>query len=400
MKPFISHRGSIALDLTPFNYPGAKQTINFGYGLPDPVTFGELVWPDAFKQGTGIGATDLPQYTDVLGLPELVAELALRYGVRHDQVIVTAGASQAIQLLAELSIDPGDVVLTEDPSYLGALRTFSLTGATVLQLSMSADGVDLNELEAILQSNFRVKLFYTTPAFHNPTGRELSRAHMERVAALLADHGLPLLQDLVYAELPYNEDVDWLAPGKNVINIHSVSNIAGPGLRVGWILAEPDIIKRLARLKHDGGVSPIVSNIVLGLLQSRDLHQHINRLRQHYRDKRDTMHILLQGSRICEQEYIVPSGGFSFWVRLAAGTDAETFITAARELHDVHLIHGRNYGPRSGGHLRLCFSYLPKSSLEQGLARLDHLHAELCNQSRLLAPKVEDPDNDIGGFSV
>ncbi len=378
MTSRASNRSVLAQSFAPFNYSGAKHAINFGYGLPDPLMFAKLAWPDAFNRDTGVASADLPQYTDAVGLPELRTKLAGRYGVRHDQVILTVGASQALQLIADAWIDPGDVVLTEDPSYLGALRTFSIAGATILQLGMCAEGVDLNELEAILHSNTRVKLFYTTPAFHNPTGRQMSRTHMAQVAALLAHHGLPLVQDLVYAELPYNGTVDCLAPGGNVINIHSISKIAGPGLRVGWVLAESDIINRLARLKCDGGVSPIVSNIVLALLQSGALDAHIARLRQHYRAKRDILHTLLQSSRICEPEYVVPGGGFSFWVRLAAGIEVETFIEAARREQDVHLIPGRNHGPRSVDHVRLCFSYLPTSVIEQGLTRLASLHAKLC----------------------
>ncbi|WP_426411842.1 PLP-dependent aminotransferase family protein [Bradyrhizobium ganzhouense] len=375
MTSRASNRGAVAQGFAPFSYSGAKHAINFGYGLPDPVMFTELVWPDAFNRDTGVAPADLPQYTDALGLPELRTKLAGRYGVRHDQVILTGGASQALQLIADAWIDPGDVVLTEDPCYLGALRAFSIVGANILQLGMCAEGVDLNELEAMLRSHTRAKLFYTTPAFHNPTGRQMSRTHMARVAALLDHYGVALVQDLVYAELPYNGTVDWLAPGGNVINIHSVSKVAGPGLRVGWVLAESDIINRLARLKCDGGVSPIVSNIVLALLQSGAIDAHIARLRQHYRAKRDILHTLLLFSRFCEPEYVVPSGGFSFWVRLAAGIEVETFIEAARHEHAVHLINGRNYGPRSGDHVRLCFSYLPASLIEQGLARLDTLHA-------------------------
>lgn len=400
MKSRVSRRSSIAEVLTPFNYSGAKHAINFGYGLPDPAMFAEIAWPDAFNQDTGVAAADLPQYTDAAGLPELVTKLALRYGVRHDQVIVTGGASQAIQLLVDAWIDPGDVVLTEDPSCLGALRTFSIMGATVLQLGMSAEGVDLNELEATLRSDSSVKLFYTAPAFHNPTGREMSRPHMAALAAMLAHHGVPLVQDLAYAELPYDGAVDWLEPGGNVINVHSISKVAGPGLRVGWVLAEADIIARLARLKCDGGVSPIVSNIVLALLQSGALDVHIARLRQHYCTKRDTMHNLLQRSRICQPDYVVPTGGFSFWVRLAAGTDIDTFIKAAQREHDVQLIHGRNYGPRSGDHVRLCFSYLPIPVIEQGLARLGGLHAKLYTCRLAHTSNVEDSNNDIGGFSV
>ncbi|MDF0582057.1 PLP-dependent aminotransferase family protein [Bradyrhizobium yuanmingense] len=377
MTTRISKRSAVAQGFAPFNSSRATHGINFGYALPDPVMFAKLPWPDAFDERTGVGAAHLPQYTDAAGLPELRTKLALRYGVRHDQVMLTGGASQALQLIADGWIDPGDLVLTEDPSYLGALGTFSIAGATVVQLGLGADGVDLNEVEAMLQTSARVKLFYTMPAFHNPTGHQMSCEHVAKLAALLARNGALLVQDLVYAELPYNAPVHWLAPGDNVINVHSISKVAGPGLRVGWVLAEPDIINRLAHLKRDGGVSPLLSNIVLGLLQSSALDSHITHLREHYRAKRDGVHTLLQRSRICEPEYSVPSGGFSFWVRLTAGTDPERFIEAASREHDVHLINGRNYGPRSGRHVRLCFSYLPISLIEQGLERLGHLHANL-----------------------
>ncbi|MGL3104399.1 PLP-dependent aminotransferase family protein [Bradyrhizobium sp. BR 1432] len=377
----ISARSSLAQGFAPFNYSRAKHAINFGYGLPDPMMFSQLAWPDAFDPDTGVAPTDLPQYTDAMGLPELRTKLAQRYGVQHEEVILTGGASQALQLLAEACLDPGDVVLTEDPSYLGALRIFSIMGATILQLGMSAEGVDLDELETTLRRNGRVKLFYTTPAFHNPTGRQISRAHMARVAAMLAQHGVALVQDLVYSELPYNDIADWLPPGGNVINVHSISKVAGPGLRVGWVLADSDVINRLAHLKCDGGVSPIASNIVLSLLQSDALDTHIARLRQHYRARRDSMHTLLQGSGLCEPKYLVPSGGFSFWVRLAPGIQAETFIEAARCEHDVHLVHGRHYGPRSCQQVRLCFSYLPMNVIEEGLARLDKLHARQYGRS-------------------
>ncbi|AMA60084.1 aminotransferase [Bradyrhizobium sp. CCGE-LA001] len=377
MNMRISKRSALARGFAPFDVSSARKGINFGYALPDPVMFAELPWPDAFDGRTGVASADLPQYTDSAGLPELRTKLALRYGVGRDQVMLTGGASQALQLLADGWIDPGDVVLTEDPSYLGALRMFSIAGATVVQLGMAAEGVDLNEVEAILQTSTRVKLFYTMPAFHNPTGHRMSYDYVAKLAALLARSGALLVQDLVYSELPYNGPAHWLAPGNNVVNVHSISKIAGPGLRVGWVLAESDIINGLAHLKRDGGVSPLLSNVVLGLLKSSALDSHITRLREHYRAKRDGVHRLLQRSRICEPGYRVPSGGFSFWVRLTAGTDPERFIEAASHEHDVHLINGRSYGPRSGRHVRLCFSYLPMSLIERGLDRLDDLHSNL-----------------------
>jgi 2-aminoadipate transaminase len=377
----MSLRSQISAGYSAFDYSSTKQTINFGYGLPDPDTFRHLPAIDAMSTSTGVSLADILQYTDSQGLPELRQRLAERSGLAPSQVMITSGASQALQLIADTLLDAGDVVLTEDPSYLGALRIFSIAGANVIQLGMDSEGVSLSELADALTRYPKVKLYYTTPAFHNPSGQCISKARAAEVQRLLGQHGVPIVQDLVYSELPYEDGVQpVLFAAETVISVHSFSKIAWPGLRVGWICAAPDMIARLALLKCDGGVSAVVSNVAVALLKTDALAGHIQFLRKHYRQKRDFMQALLLDSTFCEPAYTIPQGGFSFWVKLAPDLDPAGFLERLRDGHGVQLAPGLLYGPRSSQFVRLCFSYMPVAKLEDGIARIE----AACKESRKL----------------
>jgi len=362
-----------------FDYSSTKHAINFAYGMPDPETFPSVPLPPSLLPQTGVGLSDLLQYTDSQGLPELRRQLAERYDVSPEHTLVTGGASQALTLLADLLINPGDIVLTEDPGYLGALRIFSVAGANVIQLGMDCHGVHIAALEqALEQANGKVALYYTSPVYHNPTGCCFSVDRMSGVAELLKRHGVPLIQDLVYAELPYQTpEPEVMKAGDNVINIHSFSKIAGAGLRVGWVIAEPGIVQVLALLKSDGGVSPLVSNVVLEVLRSDALRSHILDLREHYRAKRDLMARVLQTCTFCDQDYVLPMGGFSFWVRIVEGVDPLALIDKVRLESNVHLVSGAKSGPGSQRYVRLCFSYLSDTQIEFGIQRIEQSYRAL-----------------------
>ncbi|WP_017905208.1 PLP-dependent aminotransferase family protein [Pseudomonas asplenii] len=374
-----SSRSQRASQFGAFDYSATKQVINFAIGLPDPQTFAGVPLPASPLPDNGVGLADLLQYTDSLGLPELRQSIARRHEVAVEQVQVTAGASQALTLLADLLIDPGDIVLTEDPGYLGALRIFSVAGAKIIQLGMDRDGVNLDELaHALKNASGKVALYYTSPVFHNPTGCCFSIERMQAVAQLLSLHQVPLIQDLVYRELPYQAVRPEVLPaGQGVINIHSCSKIAGAGLRVGWVLAEPGVIQGLAQLKLDGGVSPLVSNLVLSLLHNEAFDSHIEDLREHYRTRRDLMASLLKSCTFCVQDYLVPTGGFSFWVRIADDVEPAALIDKARELGNVRLSNGIHNGPQSRRNVRLCFSYLSPAQMRQGLQIIEEAYRSL-----------------------
>lgn len=368
----MSLRSQISARYSAFDYSSTKHTINFGYGLPDPETFRHLSAVDAMSEAGGVSLADILQYTDSQGLPELRQRLAARSGVAPGQVMITSGASQALQLIADTLLDAGDVVLTEDPSYLGALRIFSIAGATVVQLGMDDEGVSLSELADALAHYHKIKLYYTTPAFHNPSGQCISKARIEEVQRMLGLHGVPIVQDLVYSELPYEDGfLPPLFASDAAISVRSFSKIAWPGLRVGWICAAPAMIARLALLKCDGGVSAVVSNVAVALLATDALPGHIEYLRKHYRHKRDYMQTLLQDCTFCEPAYALPQGGFSFWVKLAADLDPAGFLEGLRQEQGVQLAPGLLYGPRSSQFVRLCFSYMPVARLEEGIARIE-----------------------------
>ena len=374
----MTHRSSVARRYGTFDATSAKNSIHFGYGLPDPQSFDEVKRPEALSTDAGVSRRELLQYSDSGGLPQLRDRVASRHGVTPDSVVITSGASQALQLIADALLDPGDVVVTEDPSYFGALRIFSVAGAEVVQLGMDKDGVDLDALADTLRRRTRVKAFYTAPLFHNPTGRYIKRNRMREVADLLAPHHAMLVQDLVYSELPYETvSPTYLAAGENVINVHSMSKIAAPGLRVGWAIADPARAASLEQLKVDGGVSPLTSNVALALLNDPQLKTHIADLCTLYRHRRDFMHEVLKSCGFCDQTYDLPQGGFSFWVKLADDTVPLALIEDVKRIHDVRLVEGRHYGPTSERYVRLAFSYMPLIKIEEGLHDIDAVYRVL-----------------------
>ncbi len=151
------------------------------------------------------------------------------------------------------------------------------------------------------------------------------------------------------------------------------------------MIAEPRFIQGLAQLKLDGGVSPLVSNLVLSLLRNVAFDSHIDDLREHYRTKRDLMADLLKSCTFCAQDYLLPTGGFSFWVRIADGVEPAALIDKARELGNVRLSNGVHNGPQSRRYVRLCFSYLSPAQIRHGLQIIEEAY-------RSLIPRVHRPD--------
>lgn len=375
----MSIRSQKSLQYGTFDYSSTKNSINFSYGLPDPESFCKLTWPNSVFNETGVNFIDLLQYTDSAGLPELRTRISHRYNTEYENVMITNGASQGMQLVADAFIDLGDVVLTEDPSYLGALRIFSSAGADIVQLPMDNHGVNLDHLEEFLStSKKRISFFYSSSVFHNPTGLLLNKQRMTEVRNLLQKYNILMVQDLVYSELHYdNSPPEILSAGSNVINLYSFSKIASPGLRVGWLLGDANYIQTLSCLKRDGGVSPIASNVVLGLLGSPVLDKHIEWLRSHYKNKRDLMYKMLMASDFCEAPSFLPQGGFSFWVKISDDVEVDILISMLHRAYDIKLTHGVHYGQSSSKHIRLCFSYMSIEKIEFGLQCIEDIYKKI-----------------------
>ena len=360
---------------------GKRQVINFASGLPDPVGFpverlreiSAQVLAEDWKGGL--------QYGEAEGyrpLREWVAADLVQRGVptAAEQVLITNGSQQGIDLLARALLDPGDVVLTEQPSYLAALQVFDACEATVRAMPMDEDGVDAEATAAALRAP-GVKLLYLMPNHQNPSGRTLAADRRRTVLRAAAAAGVPVLADEAYVHLRYDPgEPDLLAaadPQAPVISVGTFSKTIAPGLRVAWTVGPAPLIERLALLKQvaDLHTNSFSQRVVYRYLAAGELPAQIARLRAAYRTKRDSFLAALDRHLGGRATWTRPGGGMFLLLRLAAGRSAGQVLPAALD-QGVAFVPGAAFFPGGGGEdtMRLNFVSPPVAQIEDGVARL------------------------------
>jgi 2-aminoadipate transaminase len=360
---------------------GKRQVINFASGLPDPAGFpierlreiSAQVLTEDWKGGL--------QYGEAEGyrpLREWVAADLTRRGVptAPEQVLITNGSQQGIDLLARALLNPGDVVLTEQPSYLAALQVFDACEATVRPVPMDENGLDVDAAAAALGTP-GVKLLYVMPNHQNPSGRTLAN---ERRCALLRAAmaaGVPVLADEAYLHLRYDPgEPDLLAaadPLSPVISVGTFSKTIAPGLRVAWTVGPAPLIERLALLKQvaDLHTNSFSQRVVHRYVAAGELPGQVRRLCEAYRRKRDAFLEALDLHLAGHANWTRPAGGMFLLLRLAAGRSAAELLSAALD-RGVAFVPGAAFFPGGGGEetMRLNFVSPPLGEIEDGVARL------------------------------
>ncbi len=359
------------------------EVISFAGGLPAPELFDVAALRAAFAAALADGrAQRALQYSTTEGHLPLREALAARMqarglSTRPDDVLVTTGSQQALGLAASALLDPGDVVLVEDPSYLAALQSFALAGARLVAVPAGADGPDLDALAALVAEH-RPKLLYVVPTFQNPTGRTISREGRAGLARLAGEVGLWLLEDDPYGELRYDgEALPSLGsfPGAEdrTLAVSSLSKVLAPGLRIGWLRAPATLHRALTIAKQaaDLHTSTIDQMAAATVLEAGGMDAHLDRVRATYRARRDALlgglgAALPPGSRWNE-----PDGGMFVWARLPDGHDAAVLLRAALR-HDVAFVPGAPFFAGEPDHatLRLSFTTHPPEEIADGLRRL------------------------------
>ena len=357
--------------------------ISFAGGLPDPGLFDAAGLREAFARALhdDVSGRTL-QYSTTEGDPALrarIAELLTGRGLPTgpDEVIVTSGSQQALTLVATLLVEPGSVVLVEEPGYLAALQAFRLAGARLVPVACDADGLDPEALEAAVVRE-RPTLLYTVPTFQNPTGRTLPAARRRAVARIAAEHGLWILEDDPYGELRYSgEPAGPIAAlpevADRVLALSTLSKIAAPGLRIGWVRAPESVRRQLVIAKqaadlHTSTVDQAASAIWLG---ETDLEAHVGRLCRVYGERRDALLGGLERALPPGSAWNEPDGGMFVWARLPDGADASALLPAAIE-RDVAFVPGAPFfaGPPDAATLRFSFTTHPPDEIAEGLRRL------------------------------
>jgi 2-aminoadipate transaminase len=366
------------------NQPRDVDMISFAYGFADPELFprAELLAATASVLEDDTDAAESLNYGPTYqGLREQIVERLRRAGVEAeiDNVLVGYGSSQILALLPQVFVDPGDTVLIEGPTFLGAVRHFADAGARLVTIPTDEQGMDVDALEQTLRDlrrqNIRPKFVYTIPTFHNPTGATMPLDRRQRLLALAAEHGVVVAEDDAYGDLRFEGDplpnLAALDEQGWVIRVGTFSKVLAPGVRMGWAYARPEIIQRLAKFKVEGSSGPFLTRVIARYCADGRLDAHIQELIARYRHKRDVMLEAIAREFPPEVQPIRPAGGFFVWCRLPAGMSAAALLKAAEANGATFLPGTRCFANGAGDDaIRLAFSFLPAEQIEAGIARI------------------------------
>ncbi|HLO16707.1 MAG TPA: PLP-dependent aminotransferase family protein, partial [Anaerolineales bacterium] len=298
------------------------------------------------------------------------------FEVKPESLFVTNGISQALGLICTLFTKAGDTIFVEEPSYFLALKIFADHHLNVISITTDENGLMIESLEENL-AKAHPKFLYLIPAFQNPTGHTLSQQRRERLVQLAQEHNFILVADEVYQLLSYTQQPPAsfakYIDRENIISLGSFSKILAPGLRLGWVQAHPQVIKRFIAsglLDSGGGLNPFTSAMVRGVIESGDLEENINKLVAIYGSWGNTMDSALR-QHLPNLEYSTPQGGFFFWVRLPARIDATELRKSAGRFK-VDFRPGALFSSKGElkDYIRLCFVHYNEEKIEEGIMRL------------------------------
>lgn len=296
-----------------------------------------------------------------------------------EDMVITTGAQQALDLIGKIFIDPGDLVAVEAPAYVGALTAFGAYQPRYLQIDLDEDGMIVDQLQEAFVRGDRPKFVYTCPNFGNPAGVTLSYSRREHLVALCREAGVPIVEDNPYGMLRFEGDplpaLRTLDPD-NVIYLGTVSKVFSPGVRVGWALAEQSVVQRLVLAKEAADLCGSSLNmLVTERYFSGDRWRHnLTTLVDTYAGRRDVMLEAIEESFPTEARWTRPAGGFYIWVSLPHWIDARAMLAAAVERR-VAYVPGTAFYPdgRGTNQMRLAFCYPTPERIREGIGRLGGL---------------------------
>ena len=365
------------------------DVLSFAGGLPAPEAFPVEAIARAHAQVLASAAAPAAlQYGPTEGFGPLRAWIAGRMAgrgirCRPEQVLITAGSQQGIDLVGKALLDEGDTVVVENPSYLAALQAFESYEARFEVVGSDDDGMRVDELERLL-SRSRPKLIYLVPNFQNPRGTTLSLERRERLAELAAEHHVPVLEDDPYGELRYRGEklpaVAAIDPAAPVIYLSSFSKTLAPGLRLGWVVADEKTIRMLTVAKqaadlHSGSLA---QHATARLLETFDYDAHLRTICALYGARCEVMLAAIERSFPRGATWTRPEGGLFVWAQLPGGLDTGALLPAAME-ERVAFVPGAPFFAAAPDRstLRLNFSNRPPELIAEGIARLGGCIARL-----------------------
>lgn len=372
-----------------FKIAQMPDIISFAGGLPSPDSFPvneikEIAVKVIEQQGQKI-----LQYGITEGfnpLREFIVSWVKRYAVETevDNILVLSGSSQGIDLAAKSFINPGDYVLVENPTFLSAIQTFKGYQARVVPVDMDEDGIIPEDLELKMRE-YKPKLLYTIPHYQNPTGITLSMERRERIMNIIGKTNVVVLEDDPYVELRYYADIRCknerlpalksMDVNNQVIYLGSFSKIVSPGLRVGYAVADREILRRMIICKQANDLhTPTLSQVIVHEFATTNLIRHIKTINEDYSKKRNLMIEMLEKYMKRKGKWTQPDGGLFLWLILDSNINTSKLLKTAVE-NKVAFIPGFPFYADGGGAntMRLNFSNASLQDIETGIERLSHI---------------------------
>jgi 2-aminoadipate transaminase len=313
-----------------------------------------------------------------------------RYGikVKPANVMITSGSQQGLDLIGKLFVNPGDRILTESPTYLGALQAWSAYQADYLTVPVDDDGLDVGKLEAQLRGG--PKFLYVLPNFQNPSGVTLGLERRRRLVELANHYGAPIVEDDPYGQLRYegehlppivqiDAELHDCAKGEceftgDVLYLSTLSKTLAPGLRIAWVVAPESVISRLVQMKQGADLhsSTFCQMVAYEVAKDGFLDRHVRRIREIYGERRNAMLAALERHFPAQVRWTKPQGGLFLWITLPPGLDSTALLQEALDEERVAFVPGASFFPRGGGErsCRLNFSYAKPDVIDEGIRRL------------------------------
>jgi 2-aminoadipate transaminase len=354
--------------------------ISFAGGLPSPDSFPCEELAKVAAAVIGESGRNALQYSTTEGDKELRTWVADRYRTKKaldvdpDCIVITTGSQQGLDLLSKVFIDPGDPVVLEKPGYLGAIQAFSLFEADFRIIPLGQDGPDLGALSEAVADG-KARFFYAVPNFQNPSGISYTLEKRKGAAKILSDAGVCFIEDDPYGELRFMGEslppVASFMTGRKVM-LGTFSKISSPGLRVGWLWADPDSAHKMVTAKQasDLHTSTLLQAILVRYLKEYDIDEHIAKIRAIYKERRDVMAARIREKFPTEVTCTQPEGGMFLWAELPEGYSAmDLFDLAIAE--KVAFVPGKPFFIDGGDAcLRLNFSNSDPERIITGIDRL------------------------------
>ena len=372
------------------------EIISLAGGLPDPAIFlmdeirdvAAEVLADEGRQALGYGATAgltsfrefLAEFTTNLGRPTTVPE-----------VVVTTGGIAAIDLVAKVLIDPGDVIIVGEPSYVAALHVFRSYQARFVGVPLDEKGLNPEALENVLsdlkRQGIRPKLIYTVPSFQNPASVTIPEERRRRIVAHGAEYGVPILEDAAYRAIRFEGDAPPMMAAldpQKVILVNTLSKVLNPGMRLGWVAA-PKLITDaliLAKQGQDQCSSTIGQVMALRMGERGLIAKQTAVAIQTYRRKRDVTLAALDNAMPKQVSWVKPEGGFYTWLTLPKGIDTTQELDRIVEEERVAYVPGSafHHARKARNHLRLSYSFAADDIIEEGVTRIARFFTQRLNR--------------------